>query len=95
MKKNEIVIVGYKTEEVPVNVPETLDAEGNVIAEAYVLKRKVRVPITKTVTRDMTEAEVAELESQEAPEITPTADERIEAIEAAITELAQEVGSGG
>ena len=43
----------------------------------------------------MTEAEIAELESQEGPEISPTSDERLEAIEAAIIELAREVGGDG
>ena len=95
MKKNEIVIIGYKTEEIPINIPAKLDDEGNVIEQAYILTRKVRVPITKTVTRNMTEAEIAELESQEGPEISPTSDERLEANEAAIIELAREVGSDG
>lgn len=95
MKINERIITGYETEEYREVVPAVYDEEGNEIEPEQVVLKTRQIPVTAVVTRDMTEEEISELREQAPSDSEPTPDERLEAIEAAIIELAREVGSDG
>lgn len=81
MKKNILRQVGARTEKRIRVIPPTYDEDGNLLSEEYTEEYEVEVPIMKSVYRDMTEEEIAEMQKQkeELPTEEPSQLDRIEA----------------
>ena len=83
MRIAEYKQTGTRTEEYTVTIPAEYDDEGNIISEEHEETRTREIPVMGIVYRDMTAAEIAEVERLQAniPEPEPTPEERLNTLE--------------
>jgi hypothetical protein len=86
MRIAEYKKIDEKIEYVTVCHEESIDENGNII-EAYDEVIEKVVPIMGSVYREMTQEEIDALPKEEETEVAPTAEERLEALEAAMLEM--------
>ena len=75
MRIAEYKRVDERTEEYTVTIPAEYDEEGNIIVEEHEESRTRTVPVIGMVYRDMTEEEIAEMES-----FQPSIEEQVQSL---------------
>lgn len=90
MKKNILVKIGERTETRVRLIPAEYGETGELIQEAHEEAYTVTVPVMEARNVEMSAEEVAEMQriAREMPPPEPTAQERMDEIEAALIELA-------
>ena len=83
MRIAEYKPISYHTEHRTIHHDAVFDGDDNVIVEAYDEIVDVDVPTMGMVYRDATPDEISEMERQQAemPELEPTPEERLDALE--------------
>lgn len=94
MKKNILVKVGERTETRIRTIPAEYGDSGEILTPERTEEYTVTVPVMEAQNVEMTEDEIEEMRrlAAEAPTPTPTAEERMTEIEAALIELAGIMG---
>lgn len=88
MRINELVQTGEREEQYEVTLPEYFDPVKQEVVHSRAIKKTKIVPIMEIVSREMTEEEIAKFTQESSPkDKTPTQEQRIEALEAAMIEL--------